>query len=109
MCIARQILIAAQFPLHTRHGRFILHKIGHFQPFLKIELSKKFSWGPPFAIMPKRTDFSCLGNELLRSVGSVACSILALFFNCLIRAFVAAGSQWRGSRRWPATDFQKVP
>ena len=62
MCIARQILIAAQFPLHTRHGRFILHKIGHFQPFLKIELSKKFSWGPPFAIMPKMTDFSCLGS-----------------------------------------------
>ena len=41
----------------------------------------------------KLTDFSCLGNKLLRTVGSVACSILARFFNCLIRVFIASGSQ----------------
>ena len=62
MCIARQILMAAQFPLQNRHRRLILHKLGHFQPFVKMELSKKFPWGPPFAIMPKMTDFSCLGS-----------------------------------------------
>ena len=55
------------------------------------------------------TDFSCLEKKLLRSVDNVACSILALFFNCFNRAFIAGWSQWRGSRRWFATDFQKVP
>ena len=60
MLITWQILMAAKFRLQNRHRRLILHKICHFQPFPKFELSKKFSWGPPFAKMPKITDFSCL-------------------------------------------------
>ena len=57
MLITRQILMAAKFRLQNRHCRVILHKICHFQPVPKFELSKKISWGPAFAKMPKMTDF----------------------------------------------------
>ena len=58
----RQIMVAANFRLPQRDYPVILHKICNFQPFLKFELCKKCSCGPPFAKMPKMTDFSCLGN-----------------------------------------------
>ena len=66
--MTRQILIAAKFRLQNRDRRLILHKICHFQPFLKFELSKKFPCGPPFAKMPKMSDFSGLENLRLRCV-----------------------------------------
>ena len=86
--ITRQILIAAKFCLQSCDRCLILHKIGHFQPFPEFQLSKKFSWRPPFAKIPKLTNFSCLGNYLLRCVGNVVCNILALFLSCMIRAFI---------------------
>ena len=70
---------------------------------------QKIFMGSPFAKMPKMIDFSCLENQLLRSVSSVASSTLALFLNCLMKAFIAGGSQLRSSCRWPAVAFQKVP
>ena len=48
MLIAQQIIVTATFLLHHRHQRLILHKICHSQPFVKLKVSKKFSWGPPF-------------------------------------------------------------
>ena len=47
MLIAQQIIITATFPLLNRYQRIILHKICHFQPFVKLKLSKTFSWAPP--------------------------------------------------------------
>ena len=88
MPITQQMFIATKFRLRNRDRRLMLHKICHFQPFLKFLLSIKFSWGPHFAKMPKMTDFSCLGNQLPRCVGSVVCNILAPFLNCLIGAFI---------------------
>ena len=55
--IAQQTIVTAIFPLHHRHQRLILHKICHFQPFVKLKLSKKFSWGPPFAKNAKNEPF----------------------------------------------------
>ena len=60
MLIAQQLIVMATFPLHRRHQRLILHKICHFQPFVKLKLSKKVLWGPPFAEMPKMSHFSGL-------------------------------------------------
>ena len=57
MLIAQQIIITATFPLLNRYQRIILHKICHFQPFVKLKLSKIFSWGPPFAKMQKNEPF----------------------------------------------------
>ena len=71
MLIAQQIIVTATFPMHHPHQRLILHKICHFQPFVKLKLSKKFSTGPPFAKMPKMSHFSGLGNWRLRCVRSI--------------------------------------
>ena len=57
MLIAQQIIVTATFPLHHPHQRLILHKRCHFQPFVKLKLSKNFSWDPPFAKMTKMTPF----------------------------------------------------
>ena len=43
-------------------------KICHFQPFVKLKLSKNISWGPPFAKMQKMSHFSGLGFGRLRCV-----------------------------------------
>ena len=64
-------MVVANFGLRHRDQRLILQKICHFQPFLKFGVSKTFSYGPPFAEMPKMSDFSCLGNLRLRCVGTV--------------------------------------
>ena len=88
MLITRQILVAANFPLQHRDQRVIFHKICHFEPIPKFELSEKFSCGPPFPKMPKMTDFSRLGNLRLRCVGSVISGTVPLSFNCLIRTFI---------------------
>ena len=71
MLIAQQIIVRATFLLHHPHQRFILHKICHFQPFVKLNLPKKCSWCPPFAKMPKVSHFSGLGNGRLRCVRSI--------------------------------------
>ena len=63
MLITQQIIVIATFQLHHRHQRFLLYKICHFHPFLKIKLSKKIFMGPPFAKMPKITHFSGLWNS----------------------------------------------
>ena len=84
----QQILIVAKFRLQNRDRHLILHKLYHFQPFLKFQLSKKFSLGSPFAKMPKMTNFSCLENQLLRCVGSVVLNIVTLFLYFFVRAFI---------------------
>ena len=57
MLIIQQIMVAATFTLNHRNQPYIFHKIGHFQPFLKYQLPKHFSRGPPFAKIPKMADF----------------------------------------------------
>ena len=88
MLIAQQIIVTATFPLHHPHKRFILRKIGDFQPFVKLKLSKKFSWGPPFAKMPKVSHFSSLGNGRLRCVRSIVSGAKPLSLRCLIKTFI---------------------
>ena len=99
---------AASFWLQHRDQHLILQIICHFEPFWKFELSKKISCGPPFAKMPKMTDFSCLQNLLLRSVRCVVFGNLPLFLNYLIGTLILNKFQWCDSRLWPAEAFQKV-
>ena len=108
MLITRQVIVTATFPLHHPDHRFILHKICHFQPFLKFQLSNNFSRGHPFAKMPKMTNFSSLGYRRLRYVHSIASGTKALFFKCLIRTFTLSNFQRRQGRRWPAAAFQML-
>ena len=70
MFIAQQIIVTATFPLHHPYQRLILHKRCHLQPFVKLKLSKNFSWDPLFAKNPKMSHFSGLGNGQLRYVRS---------------------------------------
>ena len=106
MLIAQQIIVTAIFPLNHGHQRLILHKMSHFQPFVKLKFSKKFSWGPPFAKMPKVSHFSSLGNGRLRCVRSIRSGAKQLSLKCLIRTFIPSNFQWRHSGRWPAAAFQ---
>ena len=93
MLIAQQIIVTVTFPLHNRHQRLILHKNCHFQPFVKLKLSKKFSWGPPFAEMPKMSHFLGLANERLRCVKSIVSGARPLSLKCLIRTFIPSNFQ----------------
>ena len=93
MLIAQKITVVANFQLRHRDRRLILHKICHFQPFLKFQVSKIFSCGPPFAEMPKMSDFSCLGNLQLRCVRNVVCGTKPPSLNCLIRTFIPSEFQ----------------
>ena len=93
MLIAQQIIITATFPLHHRHQRFILHKICHFQPFVKLKLSKKFSWGPPYSKTTKMSHFSALGNVRLRCVCDIVSGAKPLSLKCLIRTFIPSNFQ----------------
>ena len=88
MLLAQQIITTATFPLHHRHQRLILHKICHFQPFVKLKLSKKLSWGPPFAKMEKMSHFPGLKNGWLRCVGSIVSGAKPLSLKNLIRTFI---------------------
>ena len=93
MLIAQQIIVIATFLLHHRHQRLILHKIGHFQPFVKLKLARKFSWGPSIAKMPKMSHFSSLGNVRLRCVRSIVSGAKLLSLKCLIRSFIPSNFQ----------------
>ena len=62
-------------------------------PFLKFQLSKTFSCGPPFAKMPKMSDFLCLGSLRLRCVRSVVSGTKPFSLNCLIRTFIPSEFQ----------------
>ena len=93
MLIAQQIIVTATFSLHHGHQRLILHKICHFQPFVHLKLSIKFSWGPPFSKMPKKSDFSSLGNGRLRCVRSIVSGAKPLSLTCLIRTFIPSNFQ----------------
>ena len=108
MLTTLQVLVAANFPLQHRHQRVILHKICHFEPIPKFELSEKFSCGSPFAKMPKMTDFSCLGKLRSRCVGSVISGTEAFSLNYLIRTFIPSEFQRGNSCSWPIAAFQKV-
>ena len=90
MLIAQQIRVTATFTLHHRHQRLVLH---HFQPFVKLKLSKIISRGPPIAKMPKNSRFSVLGNGLLRCVRSIVSGSKPLSLKCLIRTFILSNSQ----------------
>ena len=89
----KQIIVTAIFPLHHPHQRLILHKICHFQPFVKLKLSKKFSWGPPFAKKPKMSDFSGLKNGRLRCVRNIVSGAKSLSLKCLMRTFISSSFQ----------------
>ena len=91
--ISRQIVVVAIFGLRHRDQRLILHKICHFQPFFKLGVSKHFSCGPPFAEMPKMSDFSCLGNLRLRCVGTVVCGTKPFSLSCSIRTLIPSEFQ----------------
>ena len=93
MLIAQQIIVTATFPLHHRHQRLILHKICHFQPFVKLKLSKYFSLGPPFAKMPKMSQFSGLGNGRLRCVRSIVSGAKPFSLKCLIKTLIPSNFQ----------------
>ena len=84
MLIAQQIIVTATFPLHYPHQRLILHKICHIQPVVKVKLSKKISWGPPFSKMPKMKHFSGLGNGRLRYVRSKVSGAEPFSLKCLL-------------------------
>ena len=93
MLIDQQIIVIVTFPLHHRHQRFTLLKVCHFQPFVKMKLSKKSSWGPPFAKMPKMSHFSGLGNGRLRCVRSIISGAKPLSLKCLITIFIPSSFQ----------------
>ena len=86
--IAQKIVVTAAFSLHHRHQLFILHKICHFQPFAKLKISKKFSFGPLFAKTTKMSHFSALGNVRLRYVYSIVSGAKPLSLKCLMRTFI---------------------
>ena len=108
MLITQQIIVTVTFPLHHRHQHLILHKICHFQPFLKFKLSKGFSWGPPFAKMPKMTHFSGLEKWRLRYVDSIVAGATPFSLKYFIRSFMPCTLQWRHCRRWSASAFQML-
>ena len=91
--ISRQIVVVAIFGLRHRDQRLILQKISYFQPFLKFGVSKNCSCGPPFAEMPKMSDFSCLGNLRLRCVGTVVCGTKPFSLSCSIRTLIPSEFQ----------------
>ena len=93
MLIAQPIVVTATSPLHHRHQRLILHKICHFQPFVKLKLSNKFSWVPPFAKMPKMSNLSALGNGRLRCVDSIVFGAGPLSLKFLLSTFIPSKSQ----------------
>ena len=70
MLITQQIGVVANFRFQHRDHSMILHQICHFQPFVKFQVYKNFSCGPPFAKMPKLSDFSCLGCLRLLCLGT---------------------------------------
>ena len=88
MLLTGQKMVAATLPLHHRDQRLILHNICHFQPFLKFQLSNNFSCSPPFAKMPKISDFLGLGFQRLRCVPSIVSGAKQPFLKCLIRTFI---------------------
>ena len=100
------IIVTATFPFHHRHQRLFLQKKCHFQPFVKLKLSKKFSWSSPFSKMPKMSHFSGLGNGRLRCVRSIVSGAKPLSLKCWIRTFIPSTFKLRNSRRWPAAAFQ---
>ena len=93
MLIAQQKIVEATFSLHHRHQHRILLYVCHFQPFVLLKLSKKFSWGPPFAKMPKMSPFSSLGNGRLRCLRSIVSGAEPLSLKCLIRTFIPSNFQ----------------
>ena len=93
MPIDQQIIVTLTFLLHNRHQRFTLHKVCHFQPFVKMKLSKKSSWGPLFAKLPKLSHFSGFGNGRLRCVRSIVSGAKPLSLNCLIKIFIPSNFQ----------------
>ena len=93
MLIAQQIIVTVTFPLHRPHKRLILHKIGHFQPFVKLKLSQRIFMGFPFAKIPKTSHFSGLGNGQLRCVRSIVSGAKPLSLKCLIRTFIPSNFQ----------------
>ena len=93
MLIAQQIIDTATFPLHHPHQCLILHKICHFQLFVKLKLPKKFSCGPTFAKMPKMTKLSALGIGRLRCIRSIVSEAKPFSLKCLIRTFIPGNFQ----------------
>ena len=93
MLITQPIVVTATSPLHHGHQRLILHKICHFQPFVKLKLSNKFSWVPPFAKTPKMSNLSALGNGRLRCVDSIASGAGPLSLKFVISTFIPSKSQ----------------
>ena len=93
MPIDQQIIVTLTFLLHNRHQRFTLHKVCHFQPFVKMKLSKKSSWGPPFAKLPKLSHFSGFENGRLRCVRSIVSGAKPHSLNCLIKIFIPSNFQ----------------
>ena len=93
MLIAQSIIVTATSPLRHCHQGLILHKICHFQPFVKLKLSNKFSWVPAFAKMPKMSHFSALGNGRLRCVRSVVSGARPLSLKFLISTFIPSKFQ----------------
>ena len=88
MLITQQIGVIATLGLLHRDQRLILHQICYFQPFVKLQLSKMFSCGPPFAKMPKMSDFLCLGNLRLPCLGTAVSGTTPFSLNGLIRTFI---------------------
>ena len=89
MLITRQIMLVANFRLRHRHRRLILHEICHFQPFVKVQVSKNSSC----AKIPKMSNLSCLGNLRLRCVRTVVSGTKPFSLNCLIRTFIPSEFQ----------------
>ena len=93
MLITQQIIVTATFSLHHRDQKLTFHKICYFEPFLKFQFSKKFSWGPLFAKMPKMTNFSGLRNRRLRFVRSIVSGANQFSLKCLMRTFISSNFQ----------------
>ena len=93
MLIAQQIIVTATFLIDHPHQRLILHKICHFQPFVKWKLFKKNFIGSSFAKLPKKSHFSGLGNGQLRCVRSIVSGTKPLSLKCLIRTFIPSNFQ----------------
>ena len=88
MLIAQQIIVTATFPLRHPHQRLILHKICHFQPFVKLKLSKNNLMGSPFCYDAKISNLLGLGNGRLRCVRSIDSRAKPLSLKCLIRTLI---------------------
>ena len=72
----------------------------------KIEAFHKILMWSPSAKIPKKSDFSGLGNLWLRCVRSIVSGAKSLSLKCFIRTFIPSNFQSRHSRRWPAAAFQ---